>query len=183
LYNNAVPDKSSKEAKSLASSLYYLSTQFELKSAENTGLRTSLEAKKKHKVKDQVLPQLTNDSGALTLSPATAGKALEALARRDQEKEEELAKKASSKAARQAAKVNRLALQQAAAEKREVDRNRREKEKKDKAQKLAQRKRERERKLGLSHHPQRRGNKPSSQDQTGPPRSKQSGNLVAVHRV
>jgi hypothetical protein len=143
LYDKAVPDKSSKEAKSLTSSLHYLSTQFELKSAENTGLRTSLEAKKKHKVKGQVLPQLTNDSGALTLSPATAGKALEALARRDQEKEEELAKKASSKAARQAAKVNRLALQQAAAKKREVDRNRREKEKKDKAQKLAQRKRER----------------------------------------
>jgi hypothetical protein len=80
----------------------------------------------------------------LTLSPATAGKALEALAQRDQEKEEDLAAKASSKAARQAVKVNKLALQQAAAEKREVDRNRREKEKEEKAQKLAQRKRERE---------------------------------------
>jgi hypothetical protein len=46
LYNKAVLDKSSKEAKSLASSLYYLSTQFELKSAEKTGLRTSLKAKR-----------------------------------------------------------------------------------------------------------------------------------------
>jgi hypothetical protein len=47
----------------------------------------------------------------LTLSPVTAGRALEALVQRDQEKEEDLAKKASSKAARQAVKVNRLALQ------------------------------------------------------------------------
>jgi hypothetical protein len=85
------------------------------------------------------------------------------LARRDQEKEEELAKKASSKSARQAAKVNRLALQQTAAEKREVDRNRRETEK-ERRPKSWLKGRERERKLGLSHHPQRRGNNPLSQD-------------------
>jgi hypothetical protein len=51
LYNQVVPDKSSKEAKCLASSLHFLSAQFELVSAENTGLRASLLGKKKHKTK------------------------------------------------------------------------------------------------------------------------------------
>lgn len=87
-------EKTSEEAKTLASSLHYLSTQFELTSAENTGLRASLQAKKKHKIKGQVLPHLINNSGALTLSPATVEKALEALAQKDREVEEELAKKA-----------------------------------------------------------------------------------------
>lgn len=137
-------DKSTKEAKTLSASIHYLSTQFALKSAENTGLKASLQGKKKHKVKGQVLPHLTNNSGSLTLSPATVERALEALAQKDREKEEELVRKASSKAARHAAKVNKLALQAAAAEKREVDRNRRKKEKEERAQKLAQRKRERE---------------------------------------
>ena len=100
--------------------------------------------KEKHKVKGQVLPTLTTSSGALTMSPATIQRALGLLAQKDQEKEEELVRKASSKAARQAAKANKLALQAAAAEKRGVDKERRRREKEEKAEKLAQRKRERE---------------------------------------
>jgi hypothetical protein len=78
LFNQVVPDQSTKEAKTLSSSLHYLSTQFALKSAENTGLRASLEGRKKHRVKGQVLPYLTNNSGSLTLSPITVEKALKA---------------------------------------------------------------------------------------------------------
>jgi hypothetical protein len=76
LYNSVVVDQSTKEAKILASSLHYLSTQFELISAENTGLRTSLQDKTKHKIRGQVLSHLTNNSGSLTLSPSTVEKAL-----------------------------------------------------------------------------------------------------------
>jgi tRNA(Leu) C34 or U34 (ribose-2'-O)-methylase TrmL len=143
LYNSVVVDQSTKEAKTLASSLHYLSTQFELISAENTGLRISLQDKKKHKIKGQVLSHLTNNSGSLNLSPSTVEKALEALAQKDKEKEEELAKKASSKAARQAAKENKLALQQVAADKRKADKERRMKEVEERAQKMAQKRRER----------------------------------------
>jgi hypothetical protein len=135
-----VLDKSTKEAKTLSSSIHSLSTQFALKSAENTGLRASLQGKKKHKVKGQVLPHLTNNSGSLTLSPATVEKALEALAQKYQEAEEELARKAESKATRQAAKENKLALQAVAVEKKKVDKEKREKEKEERAQKIAQRK-------------------------------------------
>ncbi|KAF1935722.1 hypothetical protein EJ02DRAFT_360882 [Clathrospora elynae] len=94
LFNQVVPNKSSKEAKCLASSLHFLSVQFELVSAENRGLRVSLLGKKKHKVKE-------------------------------------------------AAKINKLALQAVAAEKRGVEKERRKKEKEEKVQKLAQKKRER----------------------------------------
>jgi hypothetical protein len=160
LFNKVVVDKSTKEAKTLSASIHYLSTQFALKSAENIGLRASLQGKKKHRVKGQVLPYLTNNSGSLTLSLVTVERALEALAQKDQEKEEELAKKASSKAARQAAKVNKLALQAAAAEKREVDRSRREKEKEERAQKLAQRKREREEARAVPPPPKKRKQAP-----------------------
>jgi hypothetical protein len=76
LYNSVVVDQSTKEAKILASSLHYLSTQFELISAENTGLRTSLQDKTKHKIRGQVLSHLTNNSASLTLSPSTVEKAL-----------------------------------------------------------------------------------------------------------
>jgi hypothetical protein len=51
LFNKVVVDKSTREAKTLSASIHYLSTQFALKSAENTGLRASLQGKKKHKVK------------------------------------------------------------------------------------------------------------------------------------
>jgi hypothetical protein len=44
------------------------------------------------------------------MSPATIQSALGLLAQKDQEKEEELVRKASSKATRQVAKVNKLAL-------------------------------------------------------------------------
>jgi hypothetical protein len=104
-----------------------------------------------------------------------------------------LAKKASSKAAREAAKINKLALQAVAAEKRGVEKDRRKKErrkkerrkkeKEEKVQKLAQKKREREQKPSLLNHPQRRGNRYLNQDQTGPQRSRQSDNQVAVHQV
>jgi hypothetical protein len=176
-------DKSTKEAKTLSLSLHYLSTQFALILAENTGLRASLQGKKKHKVKGQVLSHLTNNSGSLTLSPATVEKALEALAQKDRDAEEELAKEARSKAARQAAKENKLALQAVAAEKRKADKERREKEREEQAQKIAQRKREREKKPDLPQHHQRRGNRPQSQHQTGPPRSRQSDSQVVVHWV
>jgi hypothetical protein len=83
LFNKVVVDKSTKEAKTLSASIYYLSTQFALKSAKNSGLRASLQGKKKHKVKGQVLPYLTNNSGSLTLSLATVERALEALAQKD----------------------------------------------------------------------------------------------------
>jgi hypothetical protein len=66
------------------------------------------------------------------------------LAQKDKEKEEELAKKASSKAARQAAKENKLALQQVAADKRKADKERRMKEVEERAQKMAQKRSERE---------------------------------------
>jgi hypothetical protein len=66
------------------------------------------------------------------------------LAQKDKEKEEELVKKASSKAARQAAKENKLALQQVAADKRKADKERRMKEVEERAQKMAQKRSERE---------------------------------------
>jgi hypothetical protein len=157
LFQEFVPDKFSKEAKCLFSSLHFLSAQYALVLAENTGLRVSLLGKEKHKVKGQVLSTLTNSSGVLTMSPATIQSALGLLAQKNQEREEELVRRASSKAARHAAKANKLALQAAAAEKRGVDKERRRREKEEKAEKLAQRKRERERKPGLLHHLQRRG--------------------------
>jgi hypothetical protein len=92
-----VLDKSTTEAKTLSSSLPYFSTQFALISAENTGLRASLQGKKIHKVKGEVLPYLTNNCGSLTLSPATVKKAFEALVQKDREADEELARKARSK--------------------------------------------------------------------------------------
>ncbi|KAF1365559.1 hypothetical protein EJ07DRAFT_95925 [Lizonia empirigonia] len=164
LFNKVVPDKSTKEAKTLSSSLHYLSTQFALILAENTGLRASLQGKKKHKVKGQVLSHLTNNSGSLTLSPATVEKALEALAQKDREAEEELARKARSKAARQAAKENKLALQAVAADKRKADKEKREKEKEERAQKIAQRKREREEARSIPAPPKKRkqASKPAS---------------------
>ena len=164
LFNKVVPDKSTKEAKTLSSSLYYLSTQFALILAENTGLRASLQGKKKHKVKGQALSHLTNNSGSLTLSPATVEKALEALAQKDREAEEELARKARSKAARQAAKENKLALQAVAADKRKADKEKREKEKEERAQKIAQRKREREEARSIPAAPKKRkqASKPAS---------------------
>jgi hypothetical protein len=143
LYNQVVPDKSSKEAKCLTSSLHFLSAQFDLVLAENTGLRASLLGKKKYKIKGQVLSTLTNSSGALTMSPSTIQSALGLLAQKDQERERELARKTSSKAARQAAKANKLALQAAAAKRRIVDKERRKREKEEKAHKLAQQRRER----------------------------------------
>jgi hypothetical protein len=79
-----------------------------------------------------------------TLSPSTVENALESLAQKDKEKEEELAKKACSKAARQADKENKLALQQVVADKRKADKERRMKEVEERAQKMAQRRRERE---------------------------------------
>ncbi|KAF1940083.1 hypothetical protein EJ02DRAFT_350892, partial [Clathrospora elynae] len=71
LYNEAVPDKSTKAARSLSASIHYLSAQYELTNLENNHLQSSLEIKKKHKKKGQVLPQLARNSGALTMSPAT----------------------------------------------------------------------------------------------------------------
>jgi hypothetical protein len=56
--------------------------------------------KKTYKIKDQVLSTLTNSGGASNMSPATIQNALGLLAQKDQEKEEELARKASLKAAR-----------------------------------------------------------------------------------
>jgi hypothetical protein len=76
---------------------------------------------------------LINNSGSLTLSLATVEKALKALAQKDWDTEEELARKARSKAARQAAKENKLALQVVAAKKREADKERREKEREEQA--------------------------------------------------
>jgi hypothetical protein len=63
LYNKVVSDKTSKETKILALSLCHLSSQFSLVLSENMKLRESLQAKKKHKVKGQVLPHFTNNSG------------------------------------------------------------------------------------------------------------------------
>jgi hypothetical protein len=80
LFNQVVLEKSSKEAKYLTLSLYFLSAQFELVSVENKGLRLSLSGKKKYKVKGQVLSTLINSSGALTMSPATIKNALRLLA-------------------------------------------------------------------------------------------------------
>jgi pyruvate/2-oxoglutarate dehydrogenase complex dihydrolipoamide acyltransferase (E2) component len=172
LFNKVVVDKSTREAKTLSASIHYLSTQFALKSAENTGLRASLQGKKKHKVKGQVLPSLTNNSGSLTLSPATVEKALEALAQKDQEAEEELARKARSKAARQAARENKLALQAVAAETRKVDKEKREKVKEEKAQKIAQRKREREEARSIPPPPKKR--KQASEPASNRPPKKQA---------
>ncbi|KAF1360200.1 hypothetical protein EJ07DRAFT_116092 [Lizonia empirigonia] len=116
LFNKVVPDKFTKEAKTLSSSLHYLSTQFALILAENTGLRASLQGKKKHK------------------------------------------------AARQAAKENKLALQAVAADKRKADKEKREKEKEERAQKIAQRKREREEARSIPAPPKKRkqASKPAS---------------------
>jgi hypothetical protein len=119
--------------------------------------------KDKRKVTGQDLSTLTHSSGALTMSRATIQSALGLWAQQDQGKEEELVRKASSKAARQAAKVKKVALQAVAAEKKSVDKERRRREKEEKeekgeggegrrrrrekeekAEKLAQRKRERE---------------------------------------
>jgi hypothetical protein len=44
------------------------------------------------------------------MSPATINSALRLLAQKDQEREQELARKASLKAVREAAKINKLAL-------------------------------------------------------------------------
>jgi hypothetical protein len=175
LYNQVVPDKSSKEAKCLASSLHFLSAQFELISAKNTGLRASLLGKKKHKTKGQVLSTLANSSGSLTMSPATIQSALGLLAQKDQEREEVLARKASSKAARQAAKVNKLALQAAAAERRGVKKRGGRRRRKRRPKSWLNR-REREQKPSLLHHPQRREISYLNQYQTGPPRSRQLDN-------
>jgi hypothetical protein len=92
-------------------------------------------------------PHLTNNSRSFTLSPATVEQALKTLAQKEQEKEEELGKKASSNAARRAAKENKLALQVVAADERNADKEKKEKKEKEKEerdQKIAQRKRERE---------------------------------------
>jgi hypothetical protein len=51
--------------------------------------------KKKHKVKVQVLSTLINSSGALTMSLTMIQSALRLLAQKDEEREEELARKAS----------------------------------------------------------------------------------------
>jgi hypothetical protein len=59
------------------------------------------------------------------MSLATMNSALGLLAQKDQEREQELARKASSKATREAAKINKLALQAVAAEKRGVEKERR----------------------------------------------------------
>jgi hypothetical protein len=64
---------------------------------------------------------LTNTSRSLTLSPATVKKALNALAQKNKEMDEELAIKASLKASRQATKENNLALRQIVADKRKAD--------------------------------------------------------------
>jgi hypothetical protein len=107
---------------------------------------------------------LTNNSGSLTLSPATVEKALEALAQKDREAEEELAREARSKAARQAAKENKLALQAVAADRRKADKERREKEKEERAQNITRRKREREEARSIPASPKKwkQASKPAS---------------------
>jgi hypothetical protein len=72
LYNEAVPDKSTKAARSLSASIHYLSAQYELTNLENNHLQASLGFKKKV----QIIPQLARNSGALTMSPATIQEAL-----------------------------------------------------------------------------------------------------------
>jgi hypothetical protein len=67
----------------------------------------------------------------------TVKKALKTLAQKVKEKEEELAKKASLKAATQAAKENKLALQQVVANQRKAGKEERIKEVEERAQKIA----------------------------------------------
>jgi hypothetical protein len=145
---------------------------FQLK---NTGLRASLLGKKKHKIMGQVLPTLIDSSRALTMSPATIQSALGLSAHKDQEREEELARKASSKTARQAAKANKLALQAAVAEKRSVDKERRKRKKEEKAQKLTQQKRERA-EAKLATPLPKKSNQVSESGSNRPPRSRQPDN-------
>ena len=75
LYNKAVPDKSTKVAKSFSASLHYLSAQYELTKLENNHLQSFLEIKRKHKKNGQVLPELARYSDALTMPPTTVKEA------------------------------------------------------------------------------------------------------------
>ncbi|KAF1939649.1 hypothetical protein EJ02DRAFT_424658, partial [Clathrospora elynae] len=86
-----VSDKSSKAAKDLSASLHHLSAQYKLTTLENKRWKAAFEIKKKHKVKKQVLPQIANEPGSLTMSPATIEKALGLLAQKNREEQEKIA--------------------------------------------------------------------------------------------
>jgi hypothetical protein len=156
LFKEAVPDKSSKSAKSLSASLHFLSTQFELVALENEGLRAALAIKKKHKGKGTVLSRLANPSGSLTMSPHTVEKALEALAQKEIEKEQEIARKANSKSAREAARVSKLALQASAQKQRQERAEAKKKEKAEKSERLTQQRREKAEARAAQPPPQKR---------------------------
>ena len=138
LYNEAVPDKSTKAAKSLSASLHHLSAQYELTKLENNHLQSSLEIKKKHKKKGQVLPQLARNSGALTMSPATVKEALGILDRKKEEEAAKITRIAHSKAVRQANKTYKEQQAIAAREKRQAESERKKKEKAERGERLAQ---------------------------------------------
>jgi hypothetical protein len=105
----------------LSASIHYLSAQYELTNLENNHLQSSLEMKKKHKKKGQVLPQLARNSGALTMSPATIEEALGLLAQKKEEEAAEITRIAQSKAAKQANKVYKEQQAIAACEKRQAE--------------------------------------------------------------
>jgi hypothetical protein len=145
LFDAAVPDQTTVEAKRLSQALHSFQVKNEVVREENENLRTSLNTKKKRAKKSKHLrlsQQKESHSNAVFYSPST----IEGFELEDQKERKKEAEQLQKKHQKELQKVHNIYQKQIAAEKREQRKRDSEAKKKEKAARVVERLAAKERK-------------------------------------